>query len=148
MSTTLPPPLAKLIEDKARADLSRLDLLRSVKAAAEASSQVEVAELLHVSQPYISKRIKQATLVEDPQPYEMCQRFAAHQLDRAELISVLSRWDYVDVPVTSDLADDLRFDTPGSFDEVEAAYRDKLIDADLYDDILNGHDEWLTSQGH
>ncbi len=148
MSTTLPPPLAKLIEDKARADLSRLDLLRSVKAAAEASSQVEVAELLHVSQPYVSNRIKQAKLVEDPQPYEMCQRFAAHQLDRAELISVLSRWDYVDVPVTSDLADDLRFDTPGSFDEVEAAYRDKLIDADLYDDILNGHDEWLTSQGH
>jgi hypothetical protein len=71
-------------------------------------------------------------------PYELCQRYAAQQLTRDQLINHLTHWEYtIPEPQEHDYYDDLRFTKPGSFDDVGIAFDQGLIDDEIYDSILD-----------
>lgn len=126
--------------------LNQLDYRRELaRLASLGGSQREWARTLGISQPSLSSALKTAEKVPPARPgfsgadpYEVCQRYAVGQLTREQLIDELKRWDYVVREKREhDFFDDLRFSTPGSFDDVGRAFDDRLIDDKLYDTILS-----------
>lgn len=127
-------------------ELNQLDYRRELsRLVSLGGSQREWARALGISQPSLSSALKTAEKVppvrprfSGADPYEVCQRYAVGQLSREQLICELARWDYV-VPEKRehDYFDDLRFSTPGSFDDVVRALGDGLLGAELYDTILD-----------
>ncbi|MGL4339999.1 MAG: hypothetical protein ACRCSP_06220 [Rhodoglobus sp.] len=74
--------------------------------------------------------------------YELCMRFSVGRLTREELIEELTRWEFVPREVREhDYFDDLRFSTPGSFDDVGQAFDDDLIDDEVYDYLLRAREK-------
>ncbi len=114
-----------------------------VRLIADGVTQVEVARLFGVSQPTMNGRLQTARQVapvregfSGASPGELCQRYAAGLMSRAQLVDELSRWDYPAV-LKGDPWDDLVIRPEGSFNEVGRAFRRGLIDAELYDEILD-----------
>ena len=108
-------------------------------------NQTQVAAGLLVSQPAISKSLKNVDDVPEPpegfagaDPYEIASRYAVEEIDRAEMIRQLSRWSYAPSATTDGLHDDLLIEDSGTFADVLRAYHDGLIDAGAYDEILVG----------
>ncbi|PPF66465.1 hypothetical protein C5C18_08730 [Rathayibacter tritici] len=68
-----------------------------------------------------------------PGPYEAAESYRCGEISRDELVQILTTWRYVPSEQrTAGLHDDLLNFVPGSFDEVEAAFDDELIDEALY----------------
>jgi hypothetical protein len=68
-----------------------------------------------------------------PGPYEAAESYRCGEISRDELVRILTTWRYVPGEQrTAGLHDDLLNTVPGSFDEVEAAFMDELIDEALY----------------
>lgn len=140
--------LRELVVARSRVEIADLRYKRSLKQWRKrrqgALSQVEVARRLHISQPALSKSLSASDSAADvpegfsgASPREICQLYAIGELDRVQLIDELSRWQYP-APISSDNAwDDLSVALPGSWDEVERAAEDGLIDDDLLDDVLD-----------
>lgn len=140
--------LRELVVARSRVEIADLRYKRSLKQWRKrrqgALSQVEVARRLHISQPALSKSLSASDSAADipesfsgASPLEICQLYAIGELDRVQLIDELSRWQYP-APISSDNAwDDLSVALPGSWDEVERAAEDGLIDDDLLDDVLD-----------
>ncbi|MFB9163792.1 hypothetical protein [Arthrobacter psychrochitiniphilus] len=125
--------------------LNQLDYRRELsRLTSLGGTQREWARALGISQPSLSSALKTAGTViavrqgfSGADPYEVCQRYAVGQLTREQLIDELMRWDYVAPEKREhDYFDDLRFSTPGSFDDVGRAFNDRLLGGDLYDTIL------------
>jgi hypothetical protein len=123
-----------IIEIDYQRELVRLSKLRI--------TQHHLSESLVISQPTLSSTLKTAKTVppikpgfSGATPYEIAQRYAAGELTKTQLIDELTRWEYPDSMVT-DGYDSLLIDVPGSFDDVERALQDKLIDGETYDEIL------------
>jgi hypothetical protein len=69
-----------------------------------------------------------------PGPYEAAESYRCGAISREELVQILTTWRYVPGEQrTAGLHDDLLNFVPGSFDEVEAAFMDELIDEALYE---------------
>ncbi|MDR1441790.1 MAG: hypothetical protein LBJ02_05285 [Bifidobacteriaceae bacterium] len=68
-------------------------------------------------------------------PKEICERYAAGEIDREQLIDELVRYPYVPRG-KSDGYDSLLIDPPGSFAEVQEAGFRGLISSELYGAIL------------
>ncbi|OUE30125.1 hypothetical protein BFL35_11370 [Clavibacter michiganensis] len=73
-----------------------------------------------------------------PGPYEAAESYRCGAISREELVQILTTWRYVpNEHRTAGLHDDLLNTVPGSFDEIEAAFDDELIDEALYDIALD-----------
>ena len=139
---------------RARRELGGLDYIRNVRAAVEILDQRDVARALGVSQPAISKLLSQAEArgvkpipdgFSGASPYEIAERYAAGDIDRAAMIRELSAWPYVKnegLAAAQAEWDSTPYpDTPGSFEEVGQAYDEGLIDGGAYDTILAASDK-------
>ncbi len=69
-------------------------------------------------------------------PAEICQRYAAGFIDRAQLVDELTRFPYVKGGQT-DGYDSLIVDPPGTWSEVSAAVRRGAIEEDVYEEVFN-----------
>lgn len=69
-------------------------------------------------------------------PYEIAQHHAAGDITREQLLDELGHWKYEPDSNPTDGYDTLIISAPGSFEDVGRAYDDGLIDAQLYDEIL------------
>lgn len=68
-------------------------------------------------------------------PYEICQRFAVGQIGRAQLVEELACWEYTPIPQPEWLEDIVPEPGPASWEEVETAVEDALIDDGVYDEV-------------
>ncbi|MCG7305078.1 hypothetical protein MHJ63_07360 [Pseudoglutamicibacter albus] len=115
--------------------------------------QTEIASLLRVSQPNVQKILQRSASISMPcegfsgaDPYEICERYAAGLIDRAQLVDELTRWEYVPQAQTNDLFDDLLMDAPGSVDDLDRALSCGLIDDELYDEIADRNEARKTAE--
>lgn len=132
-----------------RIELDQIDYRRELNRLAELNQpQRQISAALGISQPGLSTALKTAKKVPPARPgfsgaspYEICQRYAVNELTRDQVIDELTRWEYV-IPevIEHDYFDDLRFDTPGSLDDVVQAFHHGLIDADLYGVVIAAHE--------
>lgn len=140
--------LRELMVARSRVEVADLQYKRRLKKLRRGQdkqvSQSKVARRLHISQPALSKALKASEGVEDvpegfsgASPREICQLYAIGELSREQLIDELSRWQYPAVIKFADDWDNLSFSPPGSWDEVERAADDGLIDDDLLDDVID-----------
>ena len=156
MTTTITPEAAitRARRALAQSDLGRLDYVRALRSAAEAGlPQREIAKALHVTQPAVSQTLARAKgVAEIPEgfsgasPYEIAERYAAGEIDRAEMIRQLSAWPYAKAPDHSEQLSKewkaiLPPDQPGTFEEVGEAFDRGLIDAEAYDLILDASED-------
>lgn len=153
-SVTIIQPIEGARWAKARRNLGGMDYVRYVLAAVETSDQSTVARALGVSQPSISRLVKQAEAkgvkpvpegFSGASPYEIAERYAAGDIDRAAMIRQLSVWPYTEnggaAAAAAEWESTPYMDTPGSFAEVGQAFDEGLIDGDAYDEILDASDE-------
>lgn len=135
--------LQRAVFSRNRVEVATLDYRRAIKHLDEQGrTQVEVARALRVSQPALSSALKAARTVPDVAPgfsgagpYEICQRYAIGQVGRERLVDELSRWQYTPIPQPQWLDDVVADPGPGSWDEVETAVEDGLIDDEIYDEV-------------
>ncbi|MGP4978488.1 hypothetical protein [Brachybacterium tyrofermentans] len=135
--------LRRAVRSKHLMEVAQLDYRRSIKhLEQQGRPQVEVARALGVAQPSLSSALKSARKVPEPVkgfsgagPYEICQRFAVDQIDRSQLVEELARWEYARIPQPEWLEDIVPDPGPGSWDEVESAVEDGLIDDSIYDEV-------------
>lgn len=135
--------LRRAVRSKHLMEMAQLDYRRSIKhLEQQGRPQVEVAQALGVAQPSLSSALKSARKVPElvqgfsgAGPYEICQRFAIDQIGRAQLVEELARWEYTSIPQPDWLEDVVPDPGPGSWDEVEIAVEDGLIDDDIYDEV-------------
>lgn len=125
---------------RVRREVTTLDYNRLVHRLAAVMPQTELARELHVSQPAISKAVSRP--VAEPRegfsgatPYEVCQRYAAGELTREQVVDELVRWPYEPTPMT-DGWDDLLIIEPGTWQDVADAHHDDLIDDAIYSEVL------------
>lgn len=143
-------PLTNARKLRLRIQLNQLDYDRAlILLKKEGHTQQQLAQELAISQPSVSSALKTAAKTPAPRegfsgadPYEVCQRYAAGDLSRKELINELTHWGYrTTEDQSTEFFDDLRFSTPGSFDDVLRALDDGLIEDDVYDAVLDALDE-------
>lgn len=142
MTTAPSVDVETVVRLRHRQVVDRLDELRLVRKLAAQISQTEIARLLAISQPAVHKALKEAERVPEvvdgfsgASPYEVAERYAAGQIDRARVVDELARWPYASTPTTGGV-DWLVEDAPGTFEEVGRALDDGLLDADTYDAVL------------
>lgn len=150
MKTLEVPNAQRVIRARARAELAPLDYNREIRAAAAASTQTNVAELTHLSQPRINQIVK-TTAERRPgfhgaTPTEIAQRFAVGELSTGETIDELGRWEYAPTPKLGKY-DDLWEPGPGTWIEVENALSDGLITDEVYVGALQRHAASLKDDG-
>ena len=142
MTTAPSVDVETVVRLRHRQVVDRLDELRLVRKLAAQMSQSEIARLLAISQPAVHKALKAAERVPEvaegfsgASPYEIAERYAVGQIDRARVVDELARWPYAGTPKT-DGVDWLVEDAPGTFEEVGRALDDGLLDEDTYDAVL------------
>lgn len=140
MSTIDSPTMEELRRLRSRRSVTDLSYQRVLRALAGEMTQSEIAAQLHVTQSAVSQALKTARNVEEVRPgfsgaspYEIAQRYAAGELDRERALDELVRWPY-DAIARSDGYDALIVDEPAThtLEEVVRAYREGLIDQDMY----------------
>ncbi|GGO94088.1 hypothetical protein GCM10011584_34320 [Nocardioides phosphati] len=140
--TQIPEELRAVVKARSRKTVDELDYRRALVAADRLFSQRLVARAAGITQPSLSSALKTAEKVPPVRegfsgatPTEICQRYAAGDLDRAQLVDELTRWTYGKRGAT-DGVDWLAADEPGNFGEVERAADEGLIEEDVYDEIV------------
>jgi hypothetical protein len=142
----VPAEAGKARKLRQRLSLDQLDYRRELARLAELGApQVELSRVLGISQPSLSSALKKARDTQPPRegfsgsdPFEICQRYAVGELTREQVIDELTRWEYVPLePRQHDYFDDLRFDTPGSIEEIGRAFDAGLIDGEIHDTVLD-----------
>lgn len=136
--------VAPLHAARARQTVARLDYLRGVRGLSGQVTQVELARVLGISQPAVSKALKEeASLPPVPagfhgaDPAEIIARFAAGDITRDQVVDELVRWPYLPSDELDGPLDDLLFYVPGSFDDVECAMSAGVLPGDVYTEILD-----------
>lgn len=122
-----------------REELSRLEKLRAVRAAAEAGwPQREIARRMGVTQPEVSRLVKTANLrpeVRERTPREVLLRHAVGEIDRETMMDELVHWEYTfGGPPDDDPASDSW--VRGSWDQIERA--GDLLDDEDYQRLVDG----------
>ncbi|QRY42321.1 hypothetical protein JVX92_14890 (plasmid) [Microbacterium hominis] len=131
------------VRARRRQQLDELDYRRSVLALTEHGyNQNQIARWLGITQPSVASALKTARKVTRPvegfsgaTPMEICQRYAAGLIDRAQLVDELARFPYAPRPETDGV--DWLVDTPpGTWMEVTLAHYQRLIDDAIYDEVF------------
>jgi hypothetical protein len=66
-------------------------------------------------------------------PYVIAEQYSRGEISREQLIDALTAWRYLPGETkTAGLHDDLLNYVPGSFDDIEAAFLDDLINEEIY----------------
>lgn len=129
-----------------RIDLGNIDYARELhRLTGLGASQHDLASALLISQSGLAAALTAAHQVlptrpgfSGASPYELCQRFAAGRLSRAQLLDELTRWDYtVAAPHTVDTFDDPRVECQGTIDDIDQAFDDDLINDAIYNQVLD-----------
>lgn len=77
-------------------------------------------------------------------PYALAEKYGNGELSRSELVEQLSAWPFKKSQTrTNGPHDDLLVYVPGSFDDVDRALRNGLIDEEAYDEIADAHEAAL-----
>lgn len=133
---------ARLLKARQRVEVDALDYKRTLKAAAGGMTQREMAALLGMSQPAVAKALQRAQAVpavvgefNAASPYEMCQRYAAGFIDRAEVVRQLVAWPYKPTPWANEYGE-YEESMDGTWQEVVEAADNGLIDDAIYDEVL------------
>lgn len=122
------------------------EFLTAVARIAESIPQTEIAVQLQASQPQVSRwAAKGRSLLElvdggklGRSPYHVAERYSRGEITRDQVIDALTHWEYVPAELkTEGLHDDLLNYVPSSFDDIEAASLDELIDGEIYTAALN-----------
>lgn len=140
----IPAEARAAVRARRRKEIDELDYRRELRRLGERGyTQTQIAGWLGIAQPSVTSALKTAAKVSLPAegfsgatPYEICQRYAAGFVDRAQLVDELSRWPYVPRGTTSGPLDDLIVDPPGSWAEVEQAAYAGLIGDDIYEEVF------------
>jgi len=126
-----------------RSVVDRLDYLRALRPLAQVLPAVDIARRFGVTPESVEQAVTSAAKVPDPvpgfssaSPFEVAQRHAAGYLTREQMIDELSRWDYAPQDRAKNILDDLLIDPPGTTEEVQRAYRLRLIDAEAYEQVV------------
>ena len=147
MSQNIDPPrdadlAAQLLRSKELVEVALLDYKRTLKAAHQQMTQVQMAKVLRLSQPAVAKALQRAAKVPDAvqgfgaaSPHELCQRFAAGLIGREEVICELVAWPYRSAPKFNEFGE-LESDISGTFIDVDNAVSFGLIDESIYEDVL------------
>jgi len=133
---------AQLLKARQRLEVDTLDYKRILKAAFGGLTQREMAEVLGMSQPAVAKALQRAQAVPEvvggfnaASPYEVCQRYAAGFIDRAEVVSQLATWPYKPTPWANEYGE-YEESMDGTWQEVVEAADNGLIDDAIYDEVL------------
>ncbi len=135
--------ITRLQRLRARRAVDRLDELRTLARLASSSmSQSAIAVALGVSQPAVSKRLREAAELapvregfSGASAYEIAQRCAAGELSREQVLEELSRWSYE----PGDRGDGVDWLSVrlGEFERTVGKAADQgLIDGELYDELV------------
>lgn len=147
MSQDIDPPrdadlAAQLLRSRELAEVALLDYKRTLKAARQQMTQVQMANVLRLSQPAVAKALQRAAKVPDAvagfraaSPHELCQRFAAGLIGREEVVRELVAWPYRSAPKINEFGE-LEGDTAGTFTDVENAVSFGLIDDSIYEEVF------------
>lgn len=144
------PQAQAAIRARARSELGDLDYVRTLQRwIATGARQTDIAKDLGLTQAAISRALKRHRDTPMPvpgfagaTPMEVCKRYAAGDLSRAEVVDQLTRFPYTPTPAPSGW-DDLVVDPPGAWSELETAQGLRLIDATIYRDVfLARHPEY------
>lgn len=129
---------------RARQTVARLDYLRGVRGLSGQATQTELARVLGVSQPAISKALKESSTLppvlegfHGADPSEIIARFAAGDITREQVVDELSRWPYKPTDKLDGPLDDILGYVPGSLDDLARAMSAGILPADVYVEILD-----------
>jgi len=127
---------------RSRLELARLEYQRTLKYEAGTLTQKEIASAASISQPSVSEALEKARKVDEPREgfsggslREIFLRYSADEMPKEQLIDELSRWEYDELS-TADSLDGLLADLPNTFHEVEDALINGIIEADVYNTVL------------
>lgn len=140
----IPVEARAAVRARRRKEIDELDYRRELRRLKERGfTQSEIARWLGIAQPSVTSALRTASKVAMPldgfsgaTPAEICQRYAAGFLNRAQLIDELVRFPYAKSGETDGL-DSLLVDPPGTWSEVSTAVRRGLIEEDVYEDVFN-----------
>jgi len=127
-----------------RKEIDELDYRRQLRRLrARGYTQTQISKWLGIAQPSVLSAMRTASKVTMPldgfsgaTPHEICQRYAAGFIDRAQLVDELTRFPYVKGGQT-DGYDSLIVDPAGTWSEVEEAVDRGLIEEDVYEEVFN-----------
>jgi len=112
---------------RARQAMARLDYFRGVRGLSGQATQAELARVLGVSQPAISRALKASSTLprilegfHGADPSEIIARFAAGDKTR-EQVDELTRWPYEPTDKLHGPLDDVASFVPGSLDDLARA---------------------------
>lgn len=146
----LSPQARAAISARARSEIGDLDYVRALRSwIATGATQTDIARALGLTQGAISRTLSRHSATAMPAagfagatPLEVCKRYAAGDLSRAEVVDQLARFPYTPTPEPSGW-DDLVVDPPGAWSELATAQGLRLIDATIYRDVfLAQHPEY------
>ncbi|RJF44925.1 LysR family transcriptional regulator [Actinomyces sp. 2119] len=137
--------LRALRRARVRKELAELEYHRQLVVAVARTSQRQVAAELGLSQPSVSSALRAARRVPVPRegqrsasPYEVCQRYAAGELDREEAVAQLVAWPYVPAgEMRTSPGDDLMVVPEGTVQDLFRAERAGLIDVGMCEAVLD-----------
>lgn len=140
----VPDQARAAVQARRRKEIDELDYRRELHRLGEQGfSQRDISKWLGIAQPSVLSALKTAAKVPMPvdgfsgaTPYEICQRYAAGFIDRAQLVDELTRFPYAEGGQT-DGYDSLMVDPPGAWAEVSDARRRGLIADDVYEEVFN-----------
>lgn len=127
-----------------RKEIDELDYRRQLRRLELGGySQRDIARWVGITQPSVLSALRTAAKVPMPlegfsgaTPYEICQRYAAGFIDRAQLVDELTRFPYEKEGHT-DGYDSLIVDPPGTWSEVSDARRRGLIEDGIYEEVFS-----------
>jgi hypothetical protein len=119
--------------------------IRNLSVALPGSSfrQADIAQIIGISQPALSKALNGAQSVPEPadgfsgaSPYEILLRFDAGLLSREQLIDELSRWNYPPYE-SADPDGDYIPSNAGTEADITRALDEGIVDEELYMEIVD-----------
>lgn len=128
--------------------VEQLDISRAIRNLSTALlgspfRQADIAQIIGISQPALSKALKGAQSVPEPaegfsgaSPYEILLRFDAGLLSREQLIDELSRWDYPTYE-PADPDGDYTPSNAGTEADITRALDEGILDDELYMEIVD-----------
>lgn len=129
---------------RARQTVARLDYLRGIRRLLGQTTQTELARVLGVSQPAISKALKESSTLppvlegfHGADPAEIIARFAAGDMTREQVVDELARWPYKPTDKLDGPLDDIVGYVPGSSEDLARAMSAGILPADVYVEILD-----------
>lgn len=132
----------RLLKARQRREVADLDYRRTLKAVRGQLTQQQIAWTVGISQSAVSQALKSAASVENVREgfsgasvTEVCQRFAADEIGRVQLVEELVAWPYVKGGSFDEFGDYTGPES-GTVQDLVLARGLGLIDDDVYDEVV------------